>query len=89
MSSLSDQSVVVGGGLPGMSAANTIWENGGRVVLFDKPFFCGGNSKKATESTAGTRTQREKGIKDLAELFTSGTPKGGKKPELAKVLCGG
>lgn len=75
MSSLSDQSVVVGGGLPGMSAANTILENGGRVVLFDNPFFCGGNS--------------EKGIKDLAELFTSGTPKGGKKPELAKVLCGG
>ena len=75
-----------------MSAANTIWENCGRVVLFDKPFFCGGNSKKATSGIngAGTRTQREKGIKDLAELFTSGNLKGGgKKLELAKVLCGG
>ena len=37
---------------------------------------------------ANTRTQREKGIKDLAELFTSDTLEGGsKKPEFAKVLC--
>merc|ERR1712136_677436 len=55
--SKSDQAIVVGGGLAGMSGANT-------------------------------RTQRERGIKDSAELFTSDTLKGGaKKPELAKVLC--
>ena len=29
MASLLDQSIVVGGGLAGMSAANTFWENGG------------------------------------------------------------
>ena len=35
-----------------------------------------------------TRTQRERGIKDSGDLFTSDTLKGGaKKPELAKVLC--
>ena len=37
---------------------------------------------------ANTRSQRENGIKDSAELCTSDTLKGGaKKPELAKVLC--
>ena len=37
---------------------------------------------------ANTRTQRERGIKDSADLFTSDTLKGGaKKPEFAKVLC--
>ena len=48
MASLSDQSIVVGGGLAGMSAANTVPENGGSVLLLDKSFFCGGNSMKAT-----------------------------------------
>eukprot|EP00421_Protoceratium_reticulatum_P017406 CAMPEP_0168382922 /NCGR_PEP_ID=MMETSP0228-20121227/13638_1 /TAXON_ID=133427 /ORGANISM="Protoceratium reticulatum, Strain CCCM 535 (=CCMP 1889)" /LENGTH=40 /DNA_ID= /DNA_START= /DNA_END= /DNA_ORIENTATION= len=31
-----DQAIVVGGGLAGMSAANTVLENGGKVVLLDK-----------------------------------------------------
>ena len=38
------QAIVVGGGLAGVSAANTILENGGRVILLDKSSFCGGNS---------------------------------------------
>ena len=42
------QAVVVGGGLAGMSAANAVLENGGRVVLGDKSSFCCGNSTKAT-----------------------------------------
>jgi len=85
-----DQAVVVGGGLAGMSAANTVLENGGRIVLVDKSSFCGGNSTKATSGINGaeTRTQKEKGIKDTIELFTSDTLKGGaKKPEIAKILC--
>ena len=50
-------------------------ENGGSVVL------------TSGISGANTRTQRERGIKDSADLFTSDTLKGGaKKPELAKVL---
>ena len=36
MASFSDQSIVVGGGLAGMSAANTVSENGGSVFLLDK-----------------------------------------------------
>merc|ERR1712151_1218803 len=37
---------------------------------------------------AGTKTQKEKGVPDNAEIFIGDTLKGGaKKPELAKVLC--
>ena len=51
-------------------------ENGGSVVL------------TSGINGANTRTQRERGIKDSGDLFTSDTLKGGaKKPELAKVLC--
>jgi len=85
------QGIVVGGGLAGMSAANTLLENGASVVLIDKSSFCGGNSTKATSGINGadTKTQKKQGIKDSIELFTSDTLKGGaKKPELAAVLCG-
>ena len=57
-----DTAIVVGGGLAGMSAANTILENNGKVVLVDKSAFCGGNSTKATSGIngAGTRTKRRR-----------------------------
>merc|ERR1719198_1699357 len=87
----SDTGIVVGGGLAGMSAANTLLECGAKVVLVDKSAFCGGNSTKATSGINGaaTRTQKNKGIEDSVELFTSDTLKGGaKKPEVVKVLCG-
>merc|ERR1712008_56063 len=83
--------IVVGGGLAGMSAANTVLECGGKVLLLDKSSFCGGNSTKATSGINGaaTKTQKEKGIDDSIELFTSDTLKGGaKKPDVVKVLCG-
>ena len=82
--------MVVSGGSAVMSAANTVMENGGSVVLLDKSSFCGGKSTKATSGINGanTRTQRERGIEDPADLFTSDTLKGGaKKPEVAKMLC--
>merc|ERR1712127_952559 len=90
MGSFAPQAIVVGGGLAGMSAANTVLENNGRVVLIDKSAFCGGNSTKATSGIngAGTRTQKAQGIPDTPLLFTNDTLKGGaKRPELAKVLC--
>merc|ERR1712139_728451 len=80
----------VGGGLAGVSACNTILENGGRTLLLDKSSFCGGNSTKATSGIngAGTKTQASKGIPDNKEIFLADTLKGGaKKPEVAKVLC--
>jgi len=85
------QAIVVGGGLAGMSAANTVLECGGKVVLLDKSSFCGGNSTKATSGINGaaTKTQKDKGIDDSIELFTSDTLKGGaKRPDVVKVLCG-
>merc|ERR1712038_1927163 len=88
---IGDTAIVVGGGLAGVSAANTILENGGKTVLLDKSSFCGGNSTKATSGINGsaTKTQAAKGINDSVELFTSDTLKGGaKKPEVVKVLCG-
>merc|ERR1719453_1238267 len=84
------KAIVVGGGLAGMSAANTILENGGSVVLLDKSAFCGGNSTKATSGINGaeTKTQKEQGIADTVEIFTGDCLKGGaKKPEIVKVLC--
>merc|ERR1712226_640860 len=84
------QAIVVGGGLGGMSAANTVLENNGKVVLLDKSSFCGGNSTKATSGIngAGTKTQKAKGVPDNADIFVADTLKGGSKsPELAKVLC--
>merc|ERR1719497_110745 len=86
-----NQAIVVGGGLAGVSAANTVLECGGRVVLVDKSSFCGGNSTKATSGINGaaTKTQKDKGIDDSIYLFTSDTLKGGaKRPEVVKVLCG-
>jgi len=85
-----DTVIVVGGGLAGVSACNTVVENGGKTVLIDKSSFCGGNSTKATSGINGanTRTQRDAKIEDSTELFYKDTLKGGaKKPEIAKVLC--
>ena len=33
--------IVVGGGLAGFSASNTVLEHGGKVILLDKSAFCG------------------------------------------------
>lgn len=38
--SLNNQIIVVGGGLSGLAAAHTVYEQGGNVLLLDKnPFF--------------------------------------------------
>jgi succinate dehydrogenase/fumarate reductase flavoprotein subunit len=84
------RAIVLGGGLSGVAAANTVLENGGEVLLLDKSAFCGGNSTKATSGINGgpTRSQKAKGITDTAEIFKEDTMRGGaKRPELVKVLC--
>jgi glycine/D-amino acid oxidase-like deaminating enzyme len=40
------QVIIVGGGLTGLSAAHTVLERGGNVVVIDKMAFFGGNSTK-------------------------------------------
>ena len=88
------QVIVVGGGLAGVAAANTIVERGGHVLLLDKSPFMGGNSIKATSGISGalTKAQTAHGIRDSAAAFetdtatsaTGGTP--APANALAKVL---
>lgn len=83
--------IVVGGGLSGMSAAHTVLELGGRVVVIDKSPFCGGNSTKATSgiNAAGSRAQRKLGIPDTPEIFeadTTASAAEGARPALIKAL---
>ena len=53
--------IVVGGGLAGLSAAHTVLQNGGRVVLVDKEDKLGGNSMKASSgiNSAGSYVQQD------------------------------
>jgi flavocytochrome c len=87
------QVIVVGGGLAGLSAAHTVIEHGGRVLVLDKNAFLGGNSTKATSGINGalTTTQIKLGIKDSVEAFYEDTAKSARKllrPEIARVLTG-
>ena len=68
---MAEQVIVIGGGLAGLSAAHTVLEHGGRVLLLDKCPFLGGNSTKATSGINGalTRTQAKAGIEDSADKF--------------------
>jgi|TARA_B110000977_G_scaffold184944_2_gene249269 succinate dehydrogenase/fumarate reductase flavoprotein subunit len=77
-STMSEQIIVIGGGLAGLSAAHTVLEHGGRVLLLDKCPFLGGNSTKATSGINGapTRTQAAKGIMDTADKFEADIIKG-------------
>jgi len=49
--------IVIGGGLSGLSAAHSVIEHGGRVLLLEKNPFCGGNSTKATSGINGAGTR--------------------------------
>ncbi len=67
--------IVVGGGLSGLSAAHTILERGGSVLVLDKNGFFGGNSTKATSGINGalTRTQVDLEIGDSVNQFYKDT----------------
>jgi flavocytochrome c len=87
----SPQVIVVGGGLSGLSAAHTVYLNGGNVVVLDKQAFFGGNSTKATSGINGalTRTQTDLGIQDSVKQFYEDTLKSARdkaRPDLIKVL---
>jgi len=87
------QVIVVGGGLAGLSAAHSVLEKGGRVLVLDKNSFFGGNSTKATSGINGalTRTQVSLGIPDSVEVFYKDTAESARdliRPPLVKVLTG-
>uniref|UniRef100_A0A0G4I0V0 Cytochrome b5 heme-binding domain-containing protein n=1 Tax=Chromera velia CCMP2878 TaxID=1169474 RepID=A0A0G4I0V0_9ALVE len=86
-----DQVIIIGGGLAGLSAAHSVLEKGGRVLVVDKSSFMGGNSTKATSGINGTLTQTQinKGIKDSPEAFYADTAKSARqlgRPPLIKAL---
>ncbi len=56
---MSNQVIVVGGGLSGLSAAHTILEHGLNVLVIDKNAFFGGNSTKATSGINGALTKTQ------------------------------
>ncbi|CAG8490859.1 33943_t:CDS:2 [Gigaspora margarita] len=90
---MSNQVIVVGGGLSGLSAAHTVLERGGKVLVLDKNSFFGGNSTKATSGINGalTKTQIALGIQDSTELFAQDTARSARdlaRPDLIKVLTG-
>ncbi|EIW71298.1 fumarate reductase [Tremella mesenterica] len=83
--------IVVGGGLSGLSAAHTVLERGGNVILIDKNSFMGGNSTKATSGIngAGTQAQADLGIPDTAAKFFADTKKSARdlaRDDLIQVL---
>jgi flavocytochrome c len=87
--------IIIGGGLSGLSAAHTVIENGGSVIVLEKNSFCGGNSTKATSGISGALSvpQAQNGIKDSLETFKKDvalSASGGKSTEiypLGNVLC--
>ena len=70
-----DPVIVVGGGLAGLSAANTVVQLGGRVLVLEKSTYMGGNSVKATSGINGAPTapQAQLGIRDSAAAFEADT----------------
>ncbi|KZS88689.1 putative OSM1-fumarate reductase [Sistotremastrum niveocremeum HHB9708] len=90
---MSNQVIVVGGGLAGLSAAHTLLERGANVLLLDKQGFMGGNSTKATSGIngAGTSTQHDQNIPDSAKIFFEDTKRSARdlaRDDLIKVLTG-
>lgn len=55
--------IVVGAGLCGLSAAHTVLERGGHVILLDKNAFMGGNSTRATSGINGAATSSQRALK--------------------------
>lgn len=86
-----NQVIIIGGGLAGLSAAHTVLERGGSVLVIDKSPFLGGNSTKATSGINGSYTQAQaaKGIKDSPQTFAEDTNvsfHGGKDGPMAPLV---
>ncbi|KAI0709117.1 FAD binding domain-containing protein [Earliella scabrosa] len=85
------RTIVIGGGLAGLSAAHTALENGATVLLLDKKPALGGNSVKASSGIngAGTEAQKQLNIEDSPEAFYKDTAASARdlaRPNLIKAL---
>ncbi|KAJ3296254.1 hypothetical protein HDU79_007150 [Rhizoclosmatium sp. JEL0117] len=84
--------VIVGGGLAGLSAAIEAARCGAAVTVLDKEVRLGGNSAKASSgmNAAPTQAQRNLSIADSLELFQQDTLAAGKHkndPKLVQILA--
>ncbi|KAL2311920.1 Fumarate reductase [Schizosaccharomyces pombe] len=85
------QAIVIGGGLAGLSATNTILDLGGNVLLLDKNTAFGGNSVKAASgiNAAPTQLQFDQHVSDSVNTFYNDSilsAKSKAKPELLRTL---
>ena len=82
--------VIVGSGLAGLTAALTILDRGGRVLILEKQATLGGNSVKASSGmNACCRTTAHDDPSDTLDLFTKDTTVSAgstAQPALIKVL---
>ncbi|RIB01168.1 hypothetical protein C2G38_2231674 [Gigaspora rosea] len=65
------QVIIVGSGFSVLSAAHTVLERGGNVLVLDKNFFFGGNSTNATSGINGALTKIQIGGEDEIKDATS------------------
>ena len=84
--------IVVGGGLAGLSAATTVAEAGGSVIVVEKMENCGGNTMRSggTLNAVDPQRQSAQGIVDSVELYIKNTYEGGGKKgnlDLIQTLC--
>ena len=68
MKKVEAQVIIIGGGLAGLSAAHTVLENGGAVILLDKMKFLGGNSTRATSGINGVCRRTALASRAVAKL---------------------
>lgn len=84
--------IVIGGGLAGLSAATTVAELGGTVIVLEKMENCGGNTMRSggTLNAVDPERQEKQGIIDSVELYIKNTyESGGGKGDinLIRTLC--
>lgn len=91
-SEITTDTVIVGAGGAGLSAAIQMAQDGRNVTVIEKAGITGGNSSLASAgmNAAESKLQKEEGVNDTVDLFVEDTMKGGhdlNKKELVEVLA--
>ena len=89
---ITTDTVIVGAGGAGLSAAIQMAQDGRNVTVIEKAGITGGNSSLASAgmNAAESKLQKEEGVNDTVDLFVEDTMKGGhdlNKKELVEVLA--
>ena len=91
-SEITTDTVIVGAGGAGLSAAIQMAQDGRNVTVIEKAGITGGNSSLASAgmNAAETKLQKEEGVNDSVELFVEDTMKGGhniNNKDLVEILA--